>query len=168
MSQIVNRESDAAKTGNKRKPNFKPKLKSKPRRMILGDYEVGYGKPPVGNRWAPGESGNRRGRPVKPKVGERTLDYFMSERIAIPTDNGPQIYTRRELMYLQLANRAAKADDRAVAVVRADDAANGAGKRDVADPLLFDPALTRDLLEAFEKDVAEKIKTALPGRRRKP
>jgi hypothetical protein len=163
MSQVVNRESAAAKTRSKRKP----KPKSKPRRMILGDYEVGYGKPPVGKRWVPGESGNRRGRPVKPKVGERTLDYFMSERITIPTDKGRQIYTRRELMYLQIANRAAKADDRAVAVVRADDAARGAGKRDVADPLLFDPALTRELLESFEKDVAAKIKAALRGKRRK-
>ena len=28
-----------------------------------GDYEVGFGKPPIEHRFKPGQSGNRRGRP---------------------------------------------------------------------------------------------------------
>lgn len=30
-----------------------------------GSYAVGYGKPPVASQFKPGQSGNRRGRPVK-------------------------------------------------------------------------------------------------------
>ncbi len=33
-----------------------------------GTYSVGYGKPPQSGRFKPGESGNPKGRPAKPKV----------------------------------------------------------------------------------------------------
>jgi hypothetical protein len=37
-----------------------------------GAYEVGYGKPPVEHRFKKGQSGNRLGRPRKPKSTKRT------------------------------------------------------------------------------------------------
>ena len=34
----------------------------------MGDYEVGYGKPPKKSRFKPGTSGNPRGRPVRDRT----------------------------------------------------------------------------------------------------
>lgn len=31
----------------------------------MADYEVGFGKPPISRRFAPGVSGNLKGRPKK-------------------------------------------------------------------------------------------------------
>lgn len=48
-------------------------------------YEVGYGKPPVGSRFKPGQSGNRAGRPrgsknrPPPAVLEQRLNSLISE-----------------------------------------------------------------------------------------
>ncbi|WP_424244245.1 hypothetical protein Dip510_001446 [Elusimicrobium posterum] len=40
--------------------------------MGTRDYKVGYGKPPKEHQFKPGESGNRRGRPIK-KIEARNL-----------------------------------------------------------------------------------------------
>lgn len=47
------------------------------------DYEVGYGKPPKASRFAPGQSGNRNGRPKgarnKPVGIDRLRDIILAE-----------------------------------------------------------------------------------------
>ena len=40
---------------------------SRPPKMSAGEYEVGYGRPPVATRFAPGQSGNPKGRPNVPR-----------------------------------------------------------------------------------------------------
>ena len=51
-------------SGAGRKPPGKPPGKSPGRALVPHTgYEVGYGKPPVGSRFKPGQSGNPRGRP---------------------------------------------------------------------------------------------------------
>ncbi len=49
------------------------------------DYEVGYGKPPVGTRFQPGRSGNPRGRPrgggAKSGVGILTADELLRREL---------------------------------------------------------------------------------------
>ena len=32
------------------------------------ESEVGYGKPPIGTQWKPGQSGNPKGRPKDPGI----------------------------------------------------------------------------------------------------
>lgn len=39
----------------------------------MDDYEIGYCKPPKKHQWKPGQSGNRNGRPRKPK-DQLTID----------------------------------------------------------------------------------------------
>lgn len=53
----------------KRKPSAK---KAKP---VTGEYEVGYGKPPITTRFAPGQSGNPGGR----KKGLRNYETLVRE-----------------------------------------------------------------------------------------
>lgn len=52
---------------------------------VRSDYDVGYAKPPVKNRFKPGQSGNPRGRPKKqatPRIDpamEPTQDWILNE-----------------------------------------------------------------------------------------
>jgi hypothetical protein len=43
------------------------------------DYEVGYGKPPEHTRFKKGQSGNRRGRPKRPRECEDLQNLFIEE-----------------------------------------------------------------------------------------
>ncbi len=61
------------------------------------DYKVGPGKPPLKNRWGPGQSGNPKGRPKKPKTAtahESSLTALIvaeSKRLLTLTDRGQQV-----------------------------------------------------------------------------
>ena len=118
----------------------------------VSPYDVGKGKPPKEHRIKPGEVRNPRGRPSKPKVGSRTLGHFLDEQVTIGSEHGPATFTKRELMYAQIANRAAKGEMRAIAVVLEHDRTKEAGES--SDPLMFDPALTKELLEDMRRDLA--------------
>lgn len=133
-----------------------------PKRAIVADYEVGKWKPPEKYRFAPKTSGNPRGRPRKPKVGERGLDYFLSEVLVINMGKGPERFTKRELMYAGIANKAVKGDARAVSVVLQSEAANENRKtgEPPVDPLLFDSELTRELVNDLQQELTAQIEHA--------
>ncbi|CAO4155666.1 DUF5681 domain-containing protein [Methylorubrum extorquens] len=68
------------------------------------DYEVGYGRPPRATRFKPGQCGNPKGRPKKPKnlndAVERELD-----RIVVVREGGREKrLTKREVMSRQLVD----------------------------------------------------------------
>lgn len=68
------------------------------------DYEVGYGRPPHASRFKPGQCGNPKGRPRKPKnlndAVERELD-----RIVVVREGGREKrLTKREVMSRQLVD----------------------------------------------------------------
>lgn len=120
----------------------------------IAPYKVGKGKPPKHTRWIKGcASPNPKGRPQKPKPGSRKFDYYLDQKIEVPGPDGKiEVMTKRELVYAQIANMAAKGNLAAVRIVLAHDA----GKEGVGDdPLLFDPELTTRLLagavDAFEE-----------------
>ena len=85
--------------------------------MAQEDYAVGYGKPPQHTRFRKGQSGNARGR-VRGSLNARTsLQRVLFEPIAI-VENGRKVKRNRmELSHLQLANKAAKGDLRAIEVL---------------------------------------------------
>ncbi|SOR31995.1 protein of unknown function [Methylorubrum extorquens] len=67
-------------------------------------YEVGYGRPPHASRFKPGQCGNPKGRPRKPKnlndAVERELD-----RIVVVREGGREKrLTKREVMSRQLVD----------------------------------------------------------------
>jgi hypothetical protein len=53
------------------------------RRNEGGDYEVGYGKPPVKNRFKAGVSGNSRGRPKKAKPDDENAIPVIEDAVEI-------------------------------------------------------------------------------------
>lgn len=47
--------------------------------MSEDDYNIGYRKPPLWNRFQPGQSGNPKGRPKKTTVERTILDKILKE-----------------------------------------------------------------------------------------
>lgn len=120
----------------------------------IAPYDVGKGKPPKHTRWPPGcPSPNPRGRPPKPKPGTRKFDHYLDQKVEVPGPDGKiEVMTKRELVYAQIANMAAKGNLAAVRIVLAHDAGKEGGGDD---PLLFDPELTDRLLASAVDASAE-------------
>lgn len=72
------------------------------------DYKVGYGKPPKHTQFAPGVSGNPKGKPRKNMMYEEELQAVLSTRVPVMS-NGKKIYvTKRQLLLEQIINGAIK------------------------------------------------------------
>lgn len=70
------------------------------------DYKVGYGKPPRHTRFAPGVSGNPKGKPRKNKTFEEEVQAVLGTRVPV-TINGKKSYvTKRQLLLEQIINGA--------------------------------------------------------------
>jgi hypothetical protein len=81
----------------------------------LGDYEIGYGRPPKATQWKKGQSGNRCGR----AKGARSFDSIMHKTLTRPVKirEGGKIRTVSflEAMVLKFAEDAMKGDPKAAA-----------------------------------------------------
>ena len=74
------------------------------------DYEVGYRKPPVQNRFQKGHPGNRAGRPKKkarlPSLEPAIVEAFSA--LVTVAENGEQRQiSKYDAAFIQLANKAA-------------------------------------------------------------
>lgn len=91
----------------------------------LGNYEVGYGRPPVATRFKPGQSGNRYRRPPKEQraaTHRQIRQDILREMEAMTTvtiEGRPQQVPMIVLIVRQLMLRAAKGDLRAIEKVLA-------------------------------------------------
>src|SRR5712675_3804843 len=83
----------------------------------LGDYEVGYGKPPRHTRFKKGQSGNPRGRPPGAKNLPTLLSEALNERVIVTDNGGQRSITKRQAIITQLVNRSATADLRAIKIL---------------------------------------------------
>lgn len=82
-----------------------------------GDYEVGYGKPPKEYRFAPGQSGNPKGRKKGSRGLKADLQAELDGTIAISI-NGERVKgTRQRLFVKALATRAAFGDLKAASIL---------------------------------------------------
>jgi Family of unknown function (DUF5681) len=77
------------------------------------DCEVGYGRPPKATRFAPGKSGNPRGRPKGSRSVGAILKGVMSQKVTVSEGGRMRRVSRVELMLLRLVNNAARGDPRA-------------------------------------------------------
>jgi hypothetical protein len=77
-------------------------------------HEVGYGKPPRSTQFRKGTSGNPKGRPKGAKGVRTILDKMGRKRIKITTNGQTQVVTMLEAMVMQLINRAASGDLKAI------------------------------------------------------
>jgi Family of unknown function (DUF5681) len=80
----------------------------------LKDREVGYGRPPKATRFAPGRSGNPRGRPKGSRSVGAILKGIMSQKVTVTEGGRMRRLSRLEVMLLRLANDAARGDPRAM------------------------------------------------------
>jgi hypothetical protein len=78
----------------------------------LKGREVGYGRPPKATRFAPGKSGNPRGRPKGSRSVAAILDGIMSQKVTVSEGGRTRRVSRLEVMLLRLANDAARGNAR--------------------------------------------------------
>ena len=79
----------------------------------MGDYDVGYGKPPAEHRFKPGRSGNPKGRPKGAKDFSTLLKDALEEMITVNDKGRPVRKSKKEVMVTVLVNKALKGDIRA-------------------------------------------------------
>ena len=79
-------------------------------------YRVGYGRPPVATRFRPGQSGNPRGRPRRSPTPSplSAVAAAAGEPVDVKENGLVRRITKLEAAAKQLANRAAKGEDRAM------------------------------------------------------
>lgn len=97
-------------------PDAKPRLERSRKGKPLGDYEVGYGRPPAATRFT--SSGNPKGRPP----GARSLRALVSEaldaKIRVREGGRDRKMSKRQIGATKIANRfAEKADDKTAALI---------------------------------------------------
>jgi hypothetical protein len=79
-----------------------------------GDYEVGYGKPPLHTRFKQGRSGNPRGRFRDEKNLSTLLNEALNEPVVVTENSGLKRISKRQAAFKQLVNEAAKGNWRAL------------------------------------------------------
>ena len=79
-----------------------------------GDYEVGYGRPPIHTRWRKGTSGNKKRGPNRVKPLSALLREVVQKKIIVADECGRRRISKLEAALTQLANRAAQGDPRAM------------------------------------------------------
>lgn len=82
---------------------------------MSGDYEVGYGKPPKGSQWKPGQSGNPKGRRKNRNDFLREAAEILSEPVKATSRSGNPVYLGAlEAACLKLCRKALNGDDAAL------------------------------------------------------
>ena len=92
----------------------KTRRSSRGAREKSGDYEVGYGKPPVNTRFKPGQSGNPKGRPRGSKGFATLMRKALSETVLVREDGQLRHMSRREAIIKCWLTRALKGEARAI------------------------------------------------------
>ena len=77
-----------------------------------GDYEVGYGKPPVGSRFKKGKSGNVNGRPKEKKNMKTMIEKMLYAPIQIQQNGNTTTVPALEAILLKMRNNALAGDFR--------------------------------------------------------
>ena len=127
-------------------------------RTSVGDsgYAVGYGKPPIGSRFKPGQTGNARGRPKGHKNLKTLIRQAMTARISVQEGSSNRQVSKIEGVVLRQLQNALKGNDRsAMAVIRMalqlgflDDVADGPQAEDALSPT--DERILKELMARRE------------------
>jgi hypothetical protein len=82
-----------------------------------GEYEVGFGKPPLRSRFKPGQSGNPKGRPLGSKNLATLLDEELNARVPITENGKRKNVTMRKAISKQTVRKAAAGEERFIKLV---------------------------------------------------
>ena len=77
------------------------------------DAPGGYGRPPKGTRFKPGQSGNAKGRPRGARNLKTDLASLLNKRVPIREDGELRYVSRQEAMLLTLYGKAIQGDTKA-------------------------------------------------------
>lgn len=77
---------------------------------ILGDYPVGYGKPPKNHQFKPGKSGNPKGRAKRTPTAAELLDREAARLVTIKTGNSQRKIPKREAILRRVLDMAMQGD----------------------------------------------------------
>jgi Family of unknown function (DUF5681) len=80
---------------------------------MSNEYDIGYGRPPKGSRFKPGQSGNPKGRPKRARESLDRAEIFWRvgfEMITLQTDAGPLELNRFEALVQRLKGMELKGD----------------------------------------------------------
>jgi hypothetical protein len=78
------------------------------------DYSVGYKKPPRRTQFKKGQSGNPRGRPKGKRSWEERVQRAFEEEVSISVNGRSKRLTKFEVALMQVINKAAAGDLRAL------------------------------------------------------
>jgi len=94
---------------------------SKNRQRVARDANdhqaVGYGRPPIGGRFKPGQSGNPKGRRKGSKTVAQSIDETLMRKVTIEEDGRRVILTLQELILRNLGYAAARRDMTAIKIL---------------------------------------------------
>ena len=79
--------------------------------------KVGYGCPPKETQFKPGISGNQKGRPKGSKNMYTLLTELLNQKILVNQNGKPLKISKKTAMLLQLVNKGAKGDLRAIQTI---------------------------------------------------
>jgi hypothetical protein len=80
-------------------------------------YPVGYGKPPKGTRFKPGQSGNSKGRSKGARNFATVIQQELKSRIPVTENGKRKTISKRQAVAKQLVNKAAAGDPRAIPIL---------------------------------------------------
>src|SRR5260370_38307462 len=80
-------------------------------------FSIGYGKPPLQNRFQKGQSGNLKGRPRGSRNLSTIMERALNERVTIKENGRQRSITKREAAVKQLANKSAGGDLKSIQVL---------------------------------------------------
>jgi hypothetical protein len=125
------------------------------------DYEVGYGKPPVGRRFKPGRSGNPKGRPKGDQNFRTLFELELSERVPVKEQGRRRKMTRRRVIVKRSVSEAMAGNPKHLAIVLAHDALSARVLEEVSGALSrpVDDVVKRDLILRLRAAVAEAAPT---------
>lgn len=142
-------------------PTRQKRKRPKKAERVLGDYEVGYCKPPQATKWTEGFCPNPRGRPKKSKSLDEHLEDALNERIRVQQGGRSKKVTRKEALVKQLLGDALQGNAKARDLIfRRNASPPGGGQA-------LDPAATEALHHELDweilNDFAREIGGRLPG-----
>jgi hypothetical protein len=83
----------------------------------MSEYEIGYMKPPIGNKFKPGQSGNKYGRPKGSKNTYKVLYDLLNQKITMVQDGKPVKIDKKTAILLQAVNSASKGEIKSLQIL---------------------------------------------------